>query len=146
MLRQNADRPTLPVLLYDERCGVCRRFVSMLVGADRRGLIRIAPLQGPRGDQVRRNHPGFAAKDSALWLPPRGNPVGHSDAILAALEYLGGGWRLAARAARFIPRTVRDWAYRTFAEHRSGFGRIGLAQLDERSRQRLLPDDSPGYQ
>jgi predicted DCC family thiol-disulfide oxidoreductase YuxK len=135
----------VPLLLYDERCSVCRRFVSLVVRADARGKLRIAPLQSPRGEALRRDHPQFAAKDSAVWVPPSGAPLGYSDAILEALAYLGGGWRVVAGLGRLIPRAVRDWAYRAFARNRRFFGWLGLDQLDPRSRARLLPDqaDSP---
>ena len=133
-----------PILLYDERCSVCRRFIAILIGADRTGHIRIAPLQGARGEWIRKTHPEFSDRDSAVWVPPKGPPVGYSDAILAALRHVGGGWRMLARACRLVPRGFRNRVYRAFARNRRYFGWLGLAELDERSRQRLL--DQSGNQ
>lgn len=131
---------TGPLLLFDERCSVCRRVVALLVRADRRGLLRIAPLQGAYGRLVRQACPWLEAMDSALWVEPGRLPRAYADAFLAAARYLGGTWGVLARVAALIPRRLRDWAYRTFAEHRGLFGRWGLAEFDEPTRRRLLPD------
>jgi predicted DCC family thiol-disulfide oxidoreductase YuxK len=132
-----------PVLFYDARCGVCRRFIRMAVHADHKGLLRIAPLQGARGERLREAFPQFARRESAVWIGNDGPPSGFSDAILATLDYLGGRWRLLARLGRVIPRSLRDWAYRVFARSRPHMGRFGLAELDEVSRSRLLPEAAP---
>ena len=132
-----------PVLFYDARCGVCRRFIRMAIHADRRGQLRIAPLQGPLGEQLRQVFPQFAKRQSAVWVDQDDPPSGFSDAILSTLDYLGGRWRVLARVGRVIPRFARDWAYRTFARNRPHMGRLGLAELDELSRSRLIPEASP---
>lgn len=129
-----------PVLFYDEHCSVCRRIVSLIVAADHGGLLRIAPLQGHHGDALRLRHPEFADRESAIWCPIQGDPVQNSDAVLGALAYIGGGWRPIARIGRLIPAKFRDWVYRVLAHNRRYFGRFGLTELDQRSRQRLLSD------
>jgi predicted DCC family thiol-disulfide oxidoreductase YuxK len=136
----------MPLLLYDETCSVCRRFVSMAVKADRAESLRIAPLQGARGEAIRRAHPEHAAMDSALWVGESAEPLARSDAILAVADHLGGGWRLMARAGRIVPRPVRDWMYTTFASNRRYFGWMGLDRLDERVAARMVDDDraAPG--
>lgn len=132
-----------PVLFYDARCGVCRRFIRMAVHADRKGLLRIAPLQGTRGERLREAYPQFAKRESAVWIRKGETPRGFSDAILSTLDYLGGRWGMLARVGRVIPRSMRDWAYRTFAHNRPHMGRLGLAELDDLSKSRLLPDAAP---
>ena len=129
-----------PVLLYDEKCSVCRRFVAMIVHADGRGTMRIAPLQCPLGDAIRRSHPEFAAKDSALWIGLDGEILSHSDAILASLEYLGGPWTALTVAMRIVPHPLRDAAYRAFAQNRNLFGKLGLSSLDSKTLERMLKE------
>lgn len=137
----DAGASEAPVLFYDARCSVCRRFIAWAVARDRRGLLRLATLQGPRGDALRQAYPGFAGRDSAVWVAPGARPVGHSDAILATLRYLGGGWRALAGAGRLVPRALRDRLYRSFADHRNYFARIGLDRLDERAERRLIDEE-----
>ncbi|MBC7896316.1 MAG: DUF393 domain-containing protein [Cytophagaceae bacterium] len=130
-----------PILFYDARCGVCRRFIRMAVRADRKGLLRIAPLQGQRGDALRQAYPQFRERDSAVLVTPSAPPHGFSDAILSTLDYLGGRYRLLARVGRLVPRVARDWGYRTFARNRPHLGWLELDDLDDASKGRLLPDE-----
>lgn len=130
---------TNAILLYDAHCSVCRRFVSWMVKADTAHRLRIAPLQGPMGDAVREQFPEHTGRDSALYLPGQGAaPLARSDAILATAELVGGPWRAAARMARVVPRPVRDFMYRRFAENRKYFAWMGLDSLDQGSRRRIL--------
>lgn len=138
--------PSGPLLLYDERCSVCRRFVVLLIRADAEGVLRIAPLLGRHGRAVRQRQPELWKVSSAIWVPLFGPAVGQSEAILAALHYLGGKWRLLARIAGVVPRPLRDWVYRRFAGNRRYFAWIGLGELDLAARARLLSDDTAGVE
>jgi predicted DCC family thiol-disulfide oxidoreductase YuxK len=129
-----------PVFFYDTGCSVCRRFVELLVNADRRGEIRIAALTGARATTLRERHPAVMAINSAVWLPVTGDPVNQSDAILSALAYVGGMWRVVAWLAHGVPRFLRDRIYRAFAGNRRYFGRFGIATLGPRAAARVLHD------
>lgn len=130
-----------PLLLYDARCSVCRRFVEMVVRADHAGKLRIAPLRSVFGDAVRRERTEFSAIDSAIWIPEDGPAVHRSAAVLGVLSYLGGGWRILAGIGRLVPRPLRDALYRGFAGNRSWFAWMGLDEFDSYTRSRILPDD-----
>jgi len=127
-----------PVLLYDARCGVCRRFVRFLVREDRRGRVRIAPLQSPLGAGIRGRYPEFNQRDSAVWLPPRGRPTGFSEAILDSLAFVGGRWGRLARIARLVPRPLRDGVYRLFSRNRRYFGWLSIPDLGAEAESRLM--------
>ncbi len=130
-----------PLLLYDDQCSVCRRFVSMVIGADRRGSLRIAPLSSPIGDALRRDRPALDARDSAIWVRSDGVISTHSDAVLDAIEYLGGTLTPLGKLLRgIVPRALRDRAYTAFADHRNLFGQLGLDELDERAKGRMMRD------
>lgn len=112
----------MPVLLYDDRCGLCASSVQFMLRHDRRGTLRFAPLSGRFAADVRARHPALRDVDSMVWLEPveRGREervLLRSDAALAAAGYLGGWWRLAL-IARFVPRPLRDAVYRLVARHR----------------------------
>ena len=131
-----------PLLLYDGDCGVCRRFVSLLIGADRGGSLRIAPLASAVGDDLRRDRPELEPRDSVIWVSATGTVSTHSDAILDAIAYLGGALTPLARLLKsLVPRALRDRAYTAFADNRDLFGRIGMQELDDRSKSRMLPDE-----
>ncbi len=130
-----------PLLFYDDHCSVCRRFVSMLIGADRRGTLRIAPLNSPMGDAIRRERPELEPRDSAIWVRTDGTISTHSDAILDAIEYLGGALTPLGKVLRgIVPRSLRDRAYTAFANNRNLFGQFGMSELDERAKSRTMRD------
>lgn len=137
--RRANERP--PILLYDDHCSVCRRFVSMVIGADREGTLRIAPLSSPIGDALRRDRPELEPRDSAIWVRGDGTISTHSDAILDAIEYLGGALTPLGKLLRaLVPRPLRDRAYTAFANNRNLFGTFGIKELDERSKRRMMSD------
>ena len=123
---RNAPRA---VLLFDDRCSVCRRFLTFVIGLDRVGQLRIAPLQSLFGDTIRATHVEFSKRDSALFVQPDGTILAYSDAILATLEQVGGLWRTVARLLHRVPRRLRDRVYTAFATHRSVFGALGLPSV-----------------
>jgi predicted DCC family thiol-disulfide oxidoreductase YuxK len=79
-----------PVLLFDERCAAYRNFAAIVDAMDEAGRLRIAPLQSLFGDVIRRTHREYANRVRALFIRADGSILAHSDAILAALEEVGG--------------------------------------------------------
>jgi predicted DCC family thiol-disulfide oxidoreductase YuxK len=131
-----------PLLLYDAHCSVCRRFVSLVIKADRRGTMRVGTLQGGRGASIRRAFPDIGAGNSAIWIFPGVDPVAQSDAILGVMTYLGGWWGALAVAGRVLPTGLRNLVYRLFARNRHYFAWIGMASLDAASTRALVNDDT----
>ena len=89
---------------------------------------------------MRRADPAFSARDSAIWIPLGGVPVQRYTAVLGVMRFVGGLWGLVGTLGRLVPRTIGDWLYRTFANNRRYFGWMGLAEFDELTRSRILPD------
>jgi predicted DCC family thiol-disulfide oxidoreductase YuxK len=113
------------VLLYDGSCGFCAESVQFALRHDRKSVLRFAALDGAFGRDLRARHPALAGVDSLVLVEPgdAGERVRiRSDAALAVVEAFGGWW-VAARAARIIPRAVRDLIYRVVARHRHRLSR-----------------------
>jgi predicted DCC family thiol-disulfide oxidoreductase YuxK len=53
--------------------------------------------------------------DSIVVVTPDGQVLCRSAAVLEFARLLGGSWRLAAIAARLVPRPAADLAYRVIA-------------------------------
>ena len=123
------------VLLYDGSCGLCARSVQFVLRHERAShRLRFATLQGPHGIRALAAQPSLAGVDSVVWLERSGDgterALVRSDAVLAVLDYLGGGWRWLARVGRLVPRLSRDMLYRVVAGHRYRvFGRDGSCLL-----------------
>jgi predicted DCC family thiol-disulfide oxidoreductase YuxK len=113
-----------PVLLFDGECGLCQRLVRVLLGLDRRGRLRFAPLQGPAAQGYLRQH-GLPATDfeSMILVPDwarRDAPrhLRQTDAAIAALREVGGIGRVVAAVFRVVPGAGRDAGYRLVARWR----------------------------
>ena len=122
-----------PVLLYDGVCGFCNKSVQLILGHDRRGEMRFAPLQSAYGRAVVARHPELHGVDSLVFVEgaPGGGERVHvrSDAALKVAAYLGGVWRLFL-AAKVLPRGVRDYFYDLFARNRyKVFGKYDSCML-----------------
>jgi predicted DCC family thiol-disulfide oxidoreductase YuxK len=132
------------LLLYDGVCGLCDRTVQFLLARDARGHLAFAPLQGPTAAAARVRL-GFPSELSTVVLvtnpgTPNERAYLRSDAVLRALEGLGGTWRLAA-VLRVVPRALRDPLYELVARHRyRWFGRLGSCRLPSPEQaERFLP-------
>ncbi|HEX8187843.1 MAG TPA: DCC1-like thiol-disulfide oxidoreductase family protein [Pyrinomonadaceae bacterium] len=112
-----------PVLLYDGVCGFCNRSVQLILGQDRRGVMRFAALQSDYGQCVIERHPELRGIDSVVYLEQRAGGeriYTRSDAALKVAAYLGGLWRIFL-AAGLLPRGLRDYCYDLFARNRYRF-------------------------
>ena len=117
-----------PIIFFDGICGMCNRFVDIVLRADRRGTFRFAPFQG---ETARRHLPALPEDPTAwslVYLDERGIHD-QSDASLEIYRRLGGFWWLLS-LARFVPRAVRNRIYRVIARNRyRWFGRRATCYL-----------------
>jgi predicted DCC family thiol-disulfide oxidoreductase YuxK len=130
------------LVLYDGVCGLCHRLVRFLLRADRRRVLRFAPLQGEASARLRRRLPRLAGVDSVVFVRDHEGAGERcylrSRAVVEVLASLGGAWRLAAWPLRLVPPPLRDRLYDGVARRRYGwFGRFDACRLpaaEERSR------------
>lgn len=127
-----------PVLFFDGDCGLCSRLVRLLVAIDRRGVFRLAPLQGATARR-RGLTPTGPAETWRLVLAADGQVWEGADAVLRSVARLGGAWRMAWLLLA-APRPLREAMYRFVARHRRRwFGRGDVCQTaGPRVRSRLL--------
>jgi predicted DCC family thiol-disulfide oxidoreductase YuxK len=126
----------MPVIYYDGYCGLCDRFIGFVLARDRKGRYRYAPLSG----ETARGRFGDPEQPQTVILEEAGTVRVRSDAALAIVAGLGGGWKLV-QLLRIIPRPVRDWVYDLIARHRfEWFGRRAECRIPAPDhRERFLP-------
>jgi len=111
-----ADHSTV---FYDGGCGLCHRAVRFAIAHDADGSrFRFASLQS---EGFRRRVPAAARAglpDSIVTLTPDGTLLVRSAAVIHVLDRVGGGWKVAGRLLRLVPRSVRDAGYDTVARVR----------------------------
>jgi predicted DCC family thiol-disulfide oxidoreductase YuxK len=101
---------------------LCNRFVDRTLRADKRHVLRFAPLQGETARALLPAMPADAGAWTMVFVDERGAHL-RSDAALEVWRRLGGFRGLLA-LGRFVPRFVRDPVYRLIARHRyRWFGR-----------------------
>jgi predicted DCC family thiol-disulfide oxidoreductase YuxK len=114
---------------------MCDRWVAWLLPRDRRGAFRFTPLQGETAARVRARHPTLPPLDETMVLveapeSPAERVRVRSDAALAILAGVGGGWRVAAALGRLVPPPLRDAVYRFVARRRkTWFGELAACRV-----------------
>jgi DCC1-like thiol-disulfide oxidoreductase len=114
------------IVLYDGECGFCRWTVAWALERDRNGVLSVAPIQSPTGDQL------LADLDPAERL--RAVHVVHEDgrresggaAVRAVLGVL-------PPARRFARLAGAEWAYRLVAAERGRISRLVPAKSKARA-------------
>ncbi|GIT51028.1 MAG: hypothetical protein Ct9H300mP15_12410 [Gemmatimonadota bacterium] len=87
------------VLLYDDLCGFCDRFISFLLRRDRQQIFHFAPLGGVFASDLLHRHPHLKAVDSLVLVENSGLEDEvvwvQSEAVRRVTRQLGGMWRIA---------------------------------------------------
>lgn len=137
------DRSThavrMPIVFYDGDCGLCSRFVQVLLRLDRHGRLFLAPLQGETARAMLPPLPADERDWSMVFLDENGCHL-RSEAVLRICRRLGGLVGCLAWL-RILPRGLRDAIYGFVARRRRRwFARpIACAVPSREVRQRLLP-------
>ena len=115
-----------PVVLFDGVCNLCSASVQWIIERDPEARFRFASLQSTAARDLLAAHgvtiDQEADPDSVLLVDESGVHM-HSDAALRIARGLGWPWA-SLHGLRFVPRFVRDAAYRLVARNRyRWFGR-----------------------
>ena len=111
-----------PIVLYDGVCGLCNRFVRIILQRDPEGVFRFAALQGEFARAALARHASSREPLETMYVllapdTPDERLLSHSDAAVYILRHIRGPLR-AARALRYLPRCLRDWMYGVMARSR----------------------------
>jgi predicted DCC family thiol-disulfide oxidoreductase YuxK len=138
--RDDAEVPTFPddkpLFVFDGHCVLCSTGAAWLMKHGR-GRVRFASAQSPLGAALFRHY--RMDPDQTYLLISGGTATGESTGYLRLCRLLGGSWRLLL-VLGFVPRALRDWAYRIVARNRyRWFGRTDqCALLADEQRAQLL--------
>lgn len=99
-------------VFYDGHCGLCHRFVRMILAEDLTGrTIRFAPLDSDAAREAFDERERASLPDSVVVVTAEGETLLRSRGSLHVLARLGGVWRLIGALLRLVPRSVLDIGY-----------------------------------
>jgi predicted DCC family thiol-disulfide oxidoreductase YuxK len=132
-----AEEDAGSIVFFDGVCGLCNRWVDLLLKTDHRRVLQFAPLQGETAAaELRLADSNY----KSVLFKHRGRIYDRSDAVLQILMAIGGVWSLAG-VFRIIPRPIRNALYDYVARHRyRWFGQSETCRVPAPEEfRRLLP-------
>lgn len=120
-----------PVVLFDGVCKLCNGSVNFILRRDRKGRLKLAPLQSDYGRAVLKKHGKNPDAMDSMMLLEGDQLTAKSTAIIRISKHLGGAWPLCM-IALIIPRFIRDFLYDTVAKNRTRwFGKYDTCRLPD---------------
>lgn len=111
------ESPSTVLVLFDGNCALCNRSVVFLLEHDRRGTLRFAPLDSETGRLFGGGTERPSGGPGSILVVDGREILRESDAVLFLTRHLRFPWNLL-RAARVVPKGIRDAVYRWVARHR----------------------------
>lgn len=105
-----------PVVFYDGDCGLCARSIQFVIGKDKEGIFRFAPLQGETAKRLIGEPEGKPDTWTLILLDETG-VYDRSTGALRILQLTKWGGFLP-RLALAVPLFIREGVYRLVAKVR----------------------------
>lgn len=116
-----ASAPAPAIVLYDDRCGFCTENAHKGMRYQRPGALEWLGNSTPRAQAMLQERGLLGREEETLIVLDGGRAFFESDAVVRSAQGLRWPWRLYA-GLRFLPRRVRDKAYRKIAQDRDRHG------------------------
>jgi predicted DCC family thiol-disulfide oxidoreductase YuxK len=124
------------IVFFDGVCGLCNGFVDWLLRKDRRGRLRMAPIQGLTARSLGISAEGVEP-DSIVFYR-KGKMFRESGAAIRLVADLGGFGKIAIILLA-VPGFIRDGVYRYVARNRyRWFGRLDACRIPEPQERRFF--------
>lgn len=105
------------LIIFDGVCNLCEASVNFIIRHDKEGAFRFVPSQSELGAALQQQYDINTAALDTVVLIRDGEHFTESDAAVRIAAALDGPWRLLG-LARWVPRPLRNWAYRRIANNR----------------------------
>jgi len=127
--------PNDQIIFFDGVCGLCNRFVHLLIKADKQSSLKFAPLQGNTAKELLPVEYTYELKTIVFYQKHKIST--ESDAVLEILKSIGGIW-IIFYMFRWVPKLIRDRIYQWISRYRTKwFGRLDSCRMptkEERNR------------
>lgn len=132
--------PALPdrLVLYDGVCGFCNASVQWLLGRDKAGMLRYAPLQGPTAAAMRSRFPEIPSDIDTIVFIEGGQVYMRSRAAFRIASHLPAPWSWL-RGFGLLPTVLTDLGYRAVAAVRYRiWGKLEACRIPAASERALF--------
>ena len=109
------------IVLYDDRCGFCTQNATKGMRYQRKGALEWLGNSTSRAQQMLRERGLLGKEEQTLIVLDGDRAYFESDAVVRSAQGLRWPWRMYA-GLRFLPKRLRDKAYRKIAEDRDRHG------------------------
>ena len=109
------------IVLYDDRCGYCTTNARRGMRYQRAGALRWLGNSTPEAQELLRQRGLLGKEEETLIVLDGERAFLESDAVVRSAQGLRWPWRMYA-GLRFLPKRLRDRAYRKIAEDRDRHG------------------------
>lgn len=117
------------LVIFDGVCNLCEASVNFMIAHDPQGAFRFVPSQSALGQALQQRYAINTTSLDTVVLIRDGKLFSESEAAVEIAKEFDGPWKLLA-LARWVPRPLRDWAYRRVANNRyAWFGRKDVCML-----------------
>ena len=105
------------IILFDGVCNFCNSSVNFIIARDTAGYFKFAPLQSEIGEKLLAENGVDKIETDSVVRIADGKVYTHSTAALRVARRLDGAWKWLYYLI-FMPRIIRDGAYKLFARYR----------------------------
>ncbi len=132
------DNEFHPIIFYDGVCGLCNKFVDLVLKFDHKRTFRYAPLQGDTAGKYNINPDQSNPEFWSLIYVDENSKSYKSNAAINILSALGGVFGIA-KFLVYIPESVRNWCYELVAKHRYRlFGTLQSCRIPKEGEHSLM--------
>jgi len=119
------QQKTLPVtIVYDGMCHLCSGSIVWIARRVAADCVQFTPVQSAEGAQALRAAGLNALDPKSFLVINNGQPLVKSAAVIAALNMIGGRWKIIAWLLNLLPASFADKIYDWVAANRyKWFGR-----------------------
>ena len=111
------------IVIFDGVCNFCNSAVNFIIKRDPEGIFAFTPMQSDLARELMEKHGIHNVGIDTFLLIKNDNCFVFSTAALEITKDLSGYWYLF-NVFRLLPKTIRDFFYKTFARNRYAlFGR-----------------------
>ncbi len=129
----------MPIILFDGVCNFCNRTVNIILKYDQDAHFQFAPSQSIAGINLFQEYKLDQKASASVILIDNQKVYTKTDAVIQIATHLKG-WPRLCTGLKFIPKSLRDFAYDLVAKNRYAiFGKRETCRIPNESiRHRFL--------